>query len=248
VLETPAKFPEGFERLGAKRPRGVVLVGPTGTGKTLLVQAFATAAGRNLIAVKGSDLYSPWHAESALNVAELFEQARELEAILFIDEAEAIAIRRERLSPGELTETRRVLAEMLVRIDGADSEDDGVSVVLATNLPGLIDSAMTRSRRIGAVIPVLEPKTAAERRQILTAQVRRLALAPDVDVDAIARRTGGFTGADLEELHSRAATHALARTPQALDMKMDDYDRALSELNQERAEWQRARKGVEIRD
>jgi transitional endoplasmic reticulum ATPase len=217
----------GYDRLGAKRSRGALLSGIEGVGKTLLVQAVAGHLGRNLIVLRPGDVLSIFQGETAQRLRDAHQQAIDLEAMVFIDEADALVSRRDRFGPGELTDSRARISQILQAVDGVGRDDDDVFYVLASNLPGVIDRAM---RRRISTITMEAPGNASERRQILEAQARRLRLAPDVDLGWLANASDQFTGSDLEELHSRAAANALARSRGAELMTRADYQVALEEV------------------
>lgn len=207
AIETPLKDPGAFERLGVKaQPKSVILYGPPGTGKSLLVKAVATETDANVFAVKLTDLLAETPLEAAKKVQALFDRARRTKpAIILLDEMDAIA--RTRGHGGDATVVNAILTEM----QGLAGES-GVVLVGTTNRLDEIDPAILRSGRFGVHLPVGLPDEAA-RRQILGVHTRKVKLAKEVDLDAIAREAKGFSGADLEALVSEAVDWTVAFEP-----------------------------------
>ncbi len=192
AVQWPLEHPRLFEATGTEPPAGVLLYGPPGTGKTLLARALAHESGVNVIHVRGPELLDKYVGESERGVREVFERARQVApAIVFFDEVDAIAGRR--LGEGDVTE--RVVSQLLTELDGlADSPN--LVVVAATNRKDVIDPALLRPGRLDAHVEVPPPDEAA-RRAILDVHTRETPLADDVDLDALAARLDGATGADL---------------------------------------------------
>jgi transitional endoplasmic reticulum ATPase len=202
----PLQHPETFARLGVAPPRGVLLYGPPGCGKTFVVKALAGAAGASFMAVKGAELLSKWVGESERAVRELFRRARgAAPVLLFFDEIDALAPVRGHASDGGTTD--RVVAQLLTELDGIE-ELRGVCVVAATNRPELIDPALLRPGRLDRLVHV-PPPDADARSAILTAVVRRMPLAPGIDPAAIGAACEGYSAADLEALAREAALTAM---------------------------------------
>jgi transitional endoplasmic reticulum ATPase len=206
-IELPLKHPQSFERLGIRPAKGFLLFGPPGTGKTMLAKAVAREAEANFIATKSSDLLSKWYGESERQVSRLFQRARQVApTVIFIDEIDAMAPARGG-GMGEPAVTERVVNTLLAEMDGLE-ELRGVVVIAASNRPALIDPALLRPGRFDDLIYVPVPERDG-RRHILGIHTRDMPLADDVDLDGIADRTEGYTGADLEDLVRRAGLQAL---------------------------------------
>lgn len=226
-VELPFKDPEAFRRLGIRPPRGFLLFGPPGTGKTLLARAVAREAEVNFVVVRASALLTPWFGESEQAVSRLFARARQVApAVLFLDEIDALAPRRGS-SPGEPVVTERVVDTLLAEMDGVEPLE-GVVVLGATNRPGLLDPAMIRPGRLEELLYV-PPPDADVRREILEIHTRDVPLAPDVDLDALAARAEGYTGADLSQMVRRAALTALRDDPDAKTVTAAHFEEALRE-------------------
>jgi transitional endoplasmic reticulum ATPase len=206
-IELPMRHPEAFGRLGIRPARGFLLFGPPGTGKTLLAKAVARESEANFIATKSSDLLSKWYGESEQQIARLFARARQVApTVVFIDEVDSLApIRGGGL--GDPAVTERVVNTLLAEMDGLEGQR-GVIVIGATNRPTLLDPALLRPGRFDELIyiPVPEPEG---RLQILRIHTGAMPLADDVELDGVAERTRGYTGADLEDLVRRAGLIAL---------------------------------------
>src|SRR5918998_1457199 len=208
-VELPLKHPEAFRRLGIRAAKGFLLYGPPGTGKTLLAKATARESESNFIATKSSDLLSKWYGESEQQIARLFARARQVApTVIFIDELDSLVPARGG-GMGEPQVTERVVNTILAEMDGLE-ELQGVVLIGATNRPNLIDPALLRPGRLDELVYVGPPDVAG-RRRILAIHAKRMPLAADVDLEALARRTERFTGADLEDLTRRAGLTALRR-------------------------------------
>jgi transitional endoplasmic reticulum ATPase len=209
-IELPLKNPDAFRRIGIRPAKGFLLFGPPGTGKTLLAKAVAREAEANFIATKSSDLLSKWYGESEKQVSRLFARARQVApTVIFIDEIDALAPQRGG-GLGEPAATERVVNTMLAEMDGLE-EMQGVVVVGATNRPTLLDPALLRPGRFDELVYVPVPEQEG-RRTILGIHTESMPVGDDVDLDALAARTEGFTGADLENLVRRAGLHTLRET------------------------------------
>ena len=199
-LQTPAKF----QAIGAKIPKGVLLYGPPGTGKTLLARAVAGEAGVPFYSISGSDFVEMFVGVGASRVRDLFEQAKaNAPAIVFVDEIDAVGRHRGAGLGGGHDEREQTLNQMLVELDGFDTKG-GVIVIAATNRPDILDPALLRPGRFDRQIVVAQPDLAG-RKGILRVHARGKPLAPDTDLDIIARRTPGFTGADLANVINEGA-------------------------------------------
>ncbi|NBE81079.1 AAA family ATPase [Micromonospora sp. NEAU-HG-1] len=202
----PLTYPDTFARLGVQPPRGVLLYGPPGCGKTYLVTALAGSGRANVLSVKGAELLSKWVGESERAVRELFRRAREAApTLVFLDEVDALAPVRGQASDGGTTD--RVVAALLTEMDGVESLRN-VVVVGATNRPDLVDPALLRPGRLERLVYVPPPDGAA-RAEILRAAARNVPLADDVDLAALADGLDGFSAADCAALVREAALAAM---------------------------------------
>lgn len=211
------KNPESFTELGARIPRGVLLVGPPGTGKTLLARAVAGEAGAPFLSISGSDFVEMYVGVGASRVRDLFEQAKKkAPAIVFIDEIDAVGRHRGAGTGGGNDEREQTLNQLLVEMDGFGT-NSGIIVIAATNRPDVLDPALLRPGRFDRQITVNRPDAHC-REDILKVHSRNKPLGPDVDLKEIAKDTIGFTGADLENLLNEAALLAVRRKKKALTM------------------------------
>ena len=211
------KNPESFTELGARIPRGVLLVGPPGTGKPLLARAVAGEAGAPFLSISGSDFVEMYVGVGASRVRDLFEQAKKkAPAIVFIDEIDAVGRHRGAGTGGGNDEREQTLNQLLVEMDGFGT-NSGIIVIAATNRPDVLDPALLRPGRFDRQITVNRPD-AHGREDILKVHSRNKPLGPDVDLKEIAKDTIGFTGADLENLLNEAALLAVRRKKKALTM------------------------------
>ncbi|MEH1015245.1 AAA family ATPase [Micromonospora sp. CPCC 206060] len=202
----PLNYPDTFARLGVKPPRGVLLYGPPGCGKTYLVTALAGTGRANVLSVKGAELLSKWVGESERAVRELFRRAREAApTLVFLDEVDALAPVRGQATDGGTTD--RVVAALLTELDGVEDLRN-VVVVGATNRPDLVDPALLRPGRLERLVYV-PPPDAAGRVEILKAAARQVPLAEDVDLAGLAESLDGFSAADCAALIREAALAAM---------------------------------------
>ncbi len=222
------KDPKGYGVLGARLPRGVLLIGPPGTGKTLLARAVAGEAGVTFLSISGSEFVEMFVGVGAARVRDLFEQARKMApCIIFIDELDALG-RARGLGPmaGGHDEKEQTLNQLLVELDGFDPSQ-GIILLAATNRPEILDPALLRPGRFDRQILVDRPDKQG-RIQILEVHARKIKLAPDVSLEHVAALTPGFTGADLANLVNEAALLATRRRAQAVTM--DDFNQAIERL------------------
>ena len=204
------KSPEKFQELGARVPKGVLLIGPPGTGKTLLARAVAGEAGVPFFSISGSDFVEMYVGVGASRVRDLFDQAKKNSpCIIFVDEIDAVGRQRGAGLGGGHDEREQTLNQMLVEMDGFGA-NEGVIMIAATNRPDILDPALTRPGRFDRQIVVNYPDVKG-REAILKVHARGKPLAPDVDLSVIAKSTAGFTGADLENLLNEAALLAARR-------------------------------------
>ena len=212
-LKTPGRFKE----IGAKIPKGVLLVGPPGTGKTLLARAVAGEAGVPFLSVSGSDFMEMFVGVGASRVRDLFQTARkQAPAIIFVDEIDSIGRKRGAGLGGGHDEREQTLNQMLNEMDGFDPAE-GVVVIAATNRPDILDPALLRPGRFDRQIVVPLPDL-EERLPILQVHTKGKRVAPDVDLELVARGTPGMSGADLANLVNEAALHAVRRGSPAIAM------------------------------
>ena len=212
------KNPRKFTEMGARIPKGVLLVGPPGTGKTLLAKAVAGEAGVPFFIISGSDFVEMFVGVGASRVRDLFEEAkRKAPCIIFIDEIDAVGRQRGAGLGGGHDEREQTLNQLLVEMDGF-AENEGVIVLAATNRPDVLDKALLRAGRFDRQIMVGSPDVKA-REQILEVHSRKKRLAPDVDLKVIAKNTSGFAGADLENVLNEAALLAARRNIPEIGMK-----------------------------
>ena len=207
IVELPLKYPELFEHLGIEPPKGILLYGPPGTGKTLLAKALANEIGAYFVTINGPEIMSKFYGESEERLRKIFEEAQaNAPAVIFIDEIDSIAPKREEVT-GEVE--KRVVAQLLTLMDGL-KERGKVIVIGATNRPDALDPALRRPGRFDREIEIPPPDKRA-RREILAVHTRNMPLAEDVDLDKIADMTHGYTGADIAALVKEAAMNALRR-------------------------------------
>src|SRR3954447_14316635 len=209
------KQPKKYGRLGARVPKGVLLVGPPGTGKTMLARAVAGEAGVPFFSISGSEFVEMFVGVGAARVRDLFEQARQkAPAIIFIDELDALGRARGAGGIGGHDEREQTLNQLLVELDGFDPST-GLVLLAATNRPEILDPALLRAGRFDRVVLVDRPDKPG-RLQILQVHSRKVKLAPDVELDKIAASTPGFSGADLANLVNAAALLATRRGAEAV--------------------------------
>ena len=210
VVELPLRNRAVFAHLNISPPRGVLLVGPPGTGKTMIARAVAAETKAHFITINGPEIVNKYYGESEQQLRAVFETARKrAPAIIFIDEIDAIAQKRDALS-GEKQVERRIVAQLLTLMDGLAGRGE-VIVLAATNLPDGIDPALRRPGRFDREIRV-DPPDREGRREILAVHTRGMPLGADVDLAALAADTHGHVGADLAALCREAAMAALRRS------------------------------------
>jgi cell division protease FtsH len=221
------KDPKKYGRLGARVPKGVLLVGPPGTGKTLLARAVAGEAGVPFFSISGSEFVEMFVGVGAARVRDLFEQARQkAPAIIFIDELDALGRARGAGPFGGHDEKEQTLNQLLVELDGFDSST-GLVLLAATNRPEILDPALLRAGRFDRQVLVDRPERAG-RAQILKVHAKKIRLAPGVDLEQVAALTAGFTGADLANLVNEAALLATRRGADAVTM--EDFNMAIERI------------------
>jgi len=241
MVELPLRHPELFQRLGIEPPKGVLLHGPPGCGKTLLAKAVANESDANFLAINGPEIMSKFYGESEQRLREMFQKAQEnMPSIIFIDELDAIAPKREEVT-GEVE--RRVVAQLLALMDGLEARGN-VIVIGATNRVNALDPALRRPGRFDREVEIGVPDKQG-RNEILQIHTRGMPLAEDVDLRKMADMTHGYTGADLAALTREAAMKALRRylpeinleeeripphILEKMDVRMDDFITAFREI------------------
>jgi transitional endoplasmic reticulum ATPase len=244
MIELPLRHPEIFKRLGIEAPKGVFLYGPPGTGKTLIVRAVANETDAYFLYISGPAIMGKFYGESEERLRKVFSEAQaNAPAIIFIDEIDAIAPKREDMGSEKQVE-KRVVAQLLSLMDGLESRGK-VIVIGATNIPNTIDPALRRPGRFDRelAIPVPDKK---QRLEILEIHTRGMPLAEDVDLDKLAAVTHGFVGADLEAFAREAAMTALRGIIHEIDYEVEElpYEQLLS-LNISMDDFREAKKEIE---
>ena len=226
AVEWPLKQPEVFKRMGIRPPRGILLYGPSGTGKTMLAKAVATETEANFIAVKGPEVFSKWVGESEKHVREIFKKARQVSpCIVFFDEIDAVVPKRSGSDDSGVSQ--RVVNQMLTEIDGLEDLSD-VVVIAATNRPELIDSALLRPGRFDRHILTTPPDTKT-RLEIFGIHVKDMPLAKDIDLNELAKKTEFYSGADIEAVCREAAMLALRENIKAKQVTLKHFEKSLLE-------------------
>ncbi len=221
------KDPPKFQKLGGRIPKGVLVVGPPGTGKTLLARAIAGEAGVPFLSIAGSDFVEMFVGVGASRVRDLFEQGRKnAPCIIFIDEIDAVGRLRGAGLGGGHDEREQTLNQLLVEMDGFDTTE-GVILVAATNRQDVLDPALLRPGRFDRQVYVGRPDIKG-RVEVLRVHIKKVPLAPDVELEIIARGTPGFSGADLENLVNEAAL--LAARGDKTQVEMDDFEEAKDKI------------------
>jgi len=255
LIEMPLKHPKTFERIGIDPPKGILLYGPPGCGKTLLAKAIANESEANFISIKGPELLSKWVGESEKAVRKVFRKARQVApAIIFIDEIDSLFPRRG-TGYADSGVTERVVSQMLTEMDGIQSLKD-VVVIGATNRPDLIDPALLRPGRLERLVYVPPPDKYG-RLKILKVLTKKMPMAKDVNLESIAERTENYSGADLAAIVREAGLSAIREDSNAKIVYMRHFEEALSKIQPSLTEelikhyenftsWVRAPKKVEV--
>lgn len=227
AVEWPLKNPDAFKRLGVRAPRGILLYGAPGTGKTMLAKAVANESEANFILVKGPELLSKWVGESEKAVREVFHKARLTSpTIIFFDEMDSLAPRRGLSEDSKVTE--RVVNQLLSEMDGLEEMHD-VIVLAATNRPDMLDTALLRPGRFDRII-LAEIPDEKTREMILKVHTKGMPLAKDVDLKSIASRTEGYVGADIEAVCREAAILTLRKDMESKVVTMEAFEGALEQV------------------
>ena len=224
AVEWPLKYSESFEKMGIKPPRGLLIYGPPGCGKTLLAKAVAKESEANFIQVKGPSLLSMWVGESEKGVRKIFERARQVSpCIVFFDEIDALAGRRGVEHGTKVTE--RVLNQLLAEMDGIEGTQD-IVVIGATNRPDMLDSAILRPGRFDRIILAQAPNKKS-REEIFKVHTKNMPLTKDIDLKNFAEKTEGYTGADIESLCRESAMLALRENLDAKQVTKKNFEQAM---------------------
>ena len=241
AVEWPLKFGKVFDHMNAKPPKGILLYGPPGTGKTLLAKAVATESEANFIAVKGPEFLNKWVGESEKAVRETFRKARQASpCVIFMDEIDSIA--PERGTGGDNNVTERVISQMLTEMDGLEGLNN-VVVIAATNRPDIMDPALLRPGRFDKSI-YIGPPDKESRKSIFGIHTGKRPMGEDVDLDDLAERTEGCTGADIAAICNEAVMNAVRRLVAggkmpteeeiaACKVEAEDFDKALDKFGPE---------------
>ncbi|MCL6578497.1 MAG: CDC48 family AAA ATPase [Candidatus Bathyarchaeota archaeon] len=225
AVEWPMKNPEMFQRLGIKPPKGILLYGPPGCGKTLLARAVATESEANFITIKGPEVFSKWVGESEKAIREVFRKARmAAPSVIFFDEIDSLVPRRG-LGFADSGVSERVISQLLTEMDGIVALED-IVVIAATNRPDIVDPAVLRPGRFDRLIYVPEPDEKS-RLQIFKIYTKNMPLAKDVNISELVAMTKNYSGADIEALCREAAMQALRRDINAKEVAMIDFQEAI---------------------
>jgi len=225
AVEWPLKRPEIFERLGIRPPKGILLFGPPGCGKTLLARAVATESEANFITIKGPEVFSKWVGESEKAIREVFRKGRmAAPAVVFFDEIDSLVPRRG-LGFADSGVTERVISQLLTEMDGIVTMED-IVVIAATNRPDIVDPAVLRPGRFDRLIYVPAPDEKS-RLEIFKIYIRNMPLTKDVDLTHLATITQNYSGADIDALCREAAMHALRGDVNAKEVTVENFQEAM---------------------
>ena len=228
AVEWPLKYPDSFERIGIRPSRGILLYGPPGTGKTLLAKAVAKESEANFIQVKGPSLLSMWVGKSEEGVRKIFERARQVSpCIIFFDEIDSMAGKRGGDSGNKVTE--RVLNQMLAEMDGLEDMKN-ILVIAATNRPDMLDPAVLRPGRFDRILLVSAPSEEG-RLAILKVHTKKMPLAKNIDLALFAKKTEGYTGADMEAVVREAGLLSLREDIDSKEVKKKHFDKAVEKIS-----------------
>ncbi|MDR3222157.1 MAG: CDC48 family AAA ATPase [Methanobrevibacter sp.] len=228
AIEWPLKYPEKFEKFGVKPPKGVLLYGTPGTGKTLLAKAVANESEANFIAIKGPELLSKWVGDSEKGVREVFRKARQTApTVIFFDEIDSIASSRGN-STGDSGVTQRVVNQLLTEIDGMEELRD-VAIIAATNRPDILDAGLIRPGRFDRHIKVDNPNEKG-RLAIFKVHTKDMPLSDDVNIEKLAKESEGYVGADIEAVCREAAMLTLRKNMESNEVSMKSFNQAMEKI------------------
>ncbi|UCC33019.1 MAG: CDC48 family AAA ATPase [Candidatus Bathyarchaeota archaeon] len=228
AVEWPLKNSEVFGRMGIRPPKGILLFGPPGCGKTLLARAVATESEANFVTIKGPEIFSKWVGESEKAIREVFRKGRmAAPAVIFFDEFDSLVPRRG-MGYADSGVTERVISQLLTELDGIIALED-VVVVAATNRPDIVDPAVLRPGRFDRLIYVPDPKEKA-RSEIFKVHTKDMPLAKDVDLTSLAKMTDNYSGADIDALCREAAMHALRSDIKSKEVTLANFKEAMGKV------------------
>lgn len=228
AVEWPIKKPEVFKRIGIQPPKGILLYGPPGCGKTMLARAISTESEANFISIKGPEFFSKWVGESEKAIREVFRKGRiAAPSIIFFDELDSVIPRRG-MGYADSGATERVISQLLTEMDGIEALQN-VVVIAATNRPDIIDPAALRPGRFDRLIYVPDPDERT-RVQILKIHTKSVPFAKDVSLEDFAKRTLGYSGADLQALCREAGMIALRHNIEAKEVSLRDFEEAMEKI------------------
>jgi transitional endoplasmic reticulum ATPase len=228
AVEWPLKSPEMFKRLGIKPPKGILIYGPPGCGKTLLARAVATESEANFISIKGPEVFSKWVGESEKAIREVFRKARmAAPSVVFFDEIDALTPRRG-MGFGDSGVGERVISQLLTEMDGLIGLED-IVVIAATNRPDIVDPAVLRPGRFDRLIYVPEPDEKS-RLEIFKIYTKNMPLAKDVDIVQLANMAKNYSGADIEAFCREAALLALRKNVDCTEVSLRDFEEAFKKM------------------
>jgi len=224
----PLKNPEVFKRMGIQPPKGILLFGPPGCGKTMLARVVATESESNFISIKGPEVFSKWVGESEKAIREVFRKARMASpAVIFFDEIDSLVPRRG-MGYGNSGVSERVISQLLTEMDGIMALED-IVVIAATNRPDIVDPAVLRPGRFDRLIYVPEPDETA-RLEIFKVHAKDMPLSKDMDLKELAHITKGYSGADISAVCREAAMNALREDINAKDVTLSDFEKAMERV------------------
>jgi len=228
AVEWPLKTPEVFKRMGIRPPKGILLFGPAGCGKTLLARAVATESEANFITIKGPEVFSKWVGESEKAIREVFRKGRmAAPSVIFFDEFDSLVPKRG-MSYGDSGVTERVISQLLTEMDGIVTLEN-VVVIAASNRPDIVDTAVLRPGRFDRLIYVPEPDQKA-RLEIFKIYTKDMPLAKDVDIPHLTDITRNYSGADIEALCREAALNALRKDIKSKEVTLADFQKAMEKI------------------
>jgi len=228
AVEWPLKNPELFKRMGIRPPKGILLYGPPGCGKTLLARAVATESEANFVSIKGPEVFSKWVGESEKAIREVFRKARMASpAVIFFDEFDSLVPRRG-MGYADSGVTERVISQLLTEMDGIMTLED-IVIIAASNRPDIVDPAVLRPGRFDRLIYVPEPDEKS-RLEIFGIYTKDMPIAKDVALEELARQTKSYSGADIDAICREAAMNTLRRDINSKEVTLHDFQKALEKI------------------